>query len=369
MVSDVPFGAFLSGGVDSSLNVALMAELLDKPVETFSIGIEGDPSNEFEYARQVAGRFGTNHHELVIDEDDFFDFLPKMPYIQDEPLADPVCVPIYYLSKLAHDSGTPVIQVGEGSDELFAGYRNYHLFSGWERDLFDRYKKLPLGLRRWLSRVAAGHISSEWADACRRAAEEEPLFLGNAIAFWDGEKERLLQGSRGAFSTSGRWAAELMHGLPTGDPLQRIIHLELKNRLPELLLMRVDKMSMAHSIETRVPFLDEDLVEFALTIPSDLQYKNGQTKYLLKQAARGIIPDEIIDRKKWGFCGSATNMLSSRLVAFAQERVLKSPLIRERFDIGEVNRLFERHRNQARFNSFKIWNLLNLVLWHECWFK
>jgi len=107
MVSDVPFGAFLSGGVDSSLNVALMAELLNRPVETFSIGIEGDPSNEFEYARQVAGRFGTNHHELVINESDFMDFLPKMPYIQDEPLADPVCVPIYYLSKLAREAGTP----------------------------------------------------------------------------------------------------------------------------------------------------------------------------------------------------------------------------------------------------------------------
>jgi asparagine synthase (glutamine-hydrolysing) len=369
MVSDVPFGAFLSGGVDSSLNVALMAELLDKPVETFSIGIEGDLSNEFEYARQVAGRFGSNHHELVIDEGDFIDFLPKMAYVQDEPIADPVCVPIYYLSRLAHDSGTPVIQVGEGSDEIFAGYRTYHLFAGWERNIFDRYKKLPLGIRRLIHRNADGRVRSELADALRRAEGDEPLFLGNAIAFWDGEKERLLQGGRGTFSTSGQWAAELMCGLPAGDPLQRIIHLELKNRLPELLLMRVDKMSMAHSIETRVPFLDEDLVEFVLTIPSDLQCKNGQTKYLLKQAARGIIPDEIIDRKKWGFCGSATNMLTSRLASFAEERVLKSPLIRERFDIGEVNRLFDRHRNQARFNSFKIWNLLNLVLWHECWFE
>jgi len=369
MVSDVPFGAFLSGGVDSSLNVALMAELLDKPVETFSIGIKGDMSNEFEYARQVAGRFGTNHHELMIDEGDFLDFLPRMSYLQDEPLADPVCVPIYYLSKLAHDSGTPVIQVGEGSDEIFGGYRIYHWFAGWEHNIFNPYKKLPLGLRRLITRVAAGHIGSEWADACRRATEDEPLFLGNAVAFWDGEKERLLQGGRGTFSTSGRWAAELMSGLPMGDPLQRIIHLELKNRLPELLLMRVDKMSMAHSIETRVPFLDEDVVEFALSIPSTMKRRGGVYKYILKEAARGLVPDDIIDRKKWGFCGSATNMLTSRLAAFAEERVLKSPLIRERFDIGEVNRLFDRHRNQARFNSFKIWNLLNLVLWHECWFE
>ncbi|ALA61143.1 asparagine synthase (glutamine-hydrolyzing) [Nitrospira moscoviensis] len=369
MVSDVPFGAFLSGGVDSSLNVALMAELLDKPVETFSIGIKGDASNEFEHARQVAGHFGARHHELVIDEDDFLHFLPKMPYAQDEPLADPVCVPIYYLSKLAHNSGTLVIQVGEGSDELFAGYRTYHQFAGWESGVFSRYKKLPLSLRRIVAGAAAGRAAPELADACRRAAEDEPLFLGNAIAFWDGEKDRLLQGGRGACSTSGRWIAELMRDLPAHDPLLRIINVELKNRLPELLLMRVDKMSMAQSIETRVPFLDEDLVEFALTIPSDLKYKKGKTKYLLKQAARGIIPDEIIDRKKWGFCGSATNMLTGRLASFAQERVSKSRLIRERFDAGEVRRLFESHRHQPRFNSFKIWNLLNLVLWHECWFE
>ena len=369
MLSDVPFGAFLSGGVDSSLNVALMAELLDKPVETFSIGIKGDMSNEFEYARQVAGRFGTNHHELMIDEGDFLDFLPRMSYLQDEPLADPVCVPIYYLSKLAHDSGTPVIQVGEGSDEIFGGYRIYHWFAGWERNIFNPYKKLPLRLRRLAHRNADGRVRPELADVLRRAEADEPLFLGNAIAFWDSEKERLLLGGRGTFSTSGKWAAELMNGLPTGDPLQRIIHLELKNRLPELLLMRVDKMSMAHSIETRVPFLDEDVVEFALSIPSTMKCRDGVYKYILKEAARGLVPDDIIDRKKWGFCGSATNMVTSRLAAFAQERVLKSPLIRERFDIDEVNRLFDRHRNQARFNSFKIWNLLNLVLWHECWLE
>jgi asparagine synthase (glutamine-hydrolysing) len=262
-----------------------------------------------------------------------------------------------------------VIQVGEGSDELFAGYRTYHWFAGWERNVFEPYKRLPFGLRRLIHRLAANHVAPPLSDALRRAFEGEPLFLGNAVAFWDGEKDRLLQGGRGAFPTSGRWIAELMRDLPANDPLLRIIHLELKNRLPELLLMRVDKMSMAHSIETRVPFLDEDVVEFALTIPSEMKSKNGVHKYILKEAARGIIPDDIIDRKKWGFCGSATNMLTGRLASFAQERVSRSPLIRERFNAGEVRCLFERHRHQPRFNSFKIWNLLNLVLWHESWFE
>jgi asparagine synthase (glutamine-hydrolysing) len=132
--------------------------------------------------------------------------------------------------------------------------------------------------------------------------------------------------------------------------------------------MRVDKMSMANSIETRVPFLDEDVVSFALTIPSALKFKLGQPKYILRQAARGIIPDSIIDRKKWGFCGSATNMLSTRLADYARTRILDSPLIAERFNRDAIEAIFVSLREQKRFNSFKVWNLLNLVLWHERWF-
>ena len=142
------------------------------------------------------------------------------------------------------------------------------------------------------------------------------------------------------------------------DPLLRIIHIELKNRLPELILMRVDKMSMANSIETRVPFLDEDVVAFALSIPSALKFKQGQPKYILKQAARGIIPDSIIDRKKWGFC-CRDHMLSTRLVEYARSRILESPFIAERFNRHAIEEIFVSLREQKRFNSFKIWNLLN----------
>jgi asparagine synthase (glutamine-hydrolysing) len=152
------------------------------------------------------------------------------------------------------------------------------------------------------------------------------------------------------------------------DALRRMSQVELVNRLPELLLMRVDKMSMAHSIETRVPFLDEDLVEFALTIPSALKSKRGQTKYVLKRAAEGLIPRAIIDRRKWGFCGSATNMLTDRLAAYARETILGSPLIVERFEPAYIESIFRQYRTQKRFNSFKIWNLLNLALWYDAWF-
>ncbi len=368
MVSDVPFGVFLSGGVDSSLNVALMAELLDRPVETFSIGIKDDPSNEFVHARQVADHFRTNHHESLIDDEDFITFLSQMAYLQDEPVADPVCVPIYYISKLARESGTPVIQVGEGSDEIFAGYQTYHLFDGWNRRYYEPYLRAPDFLRHVLYAIGNHVLSGEKQDALRRAAQGDPLFLGNAIAFWDNEKTALLKPAFLPSQTSSRYINELGHSLGIDDPLLRIIHIELKNRLPELLLMRVDKMSMANSIETRVPFLYEDVVAFALTIPSALKFKHGQPKYILKQAARGIIPDSIIDRKKWGFCGSATNMLTTRLVEYARPRILDSPLIAERFNRDAIEHVFVLTREQKRFNSFKIWNLLNLVLWHERWF-
>lgn len=367
MVSDVPFGAFLSGGVDSSLNVALMAELMDRPVDTFSIGVEGDPGNEFDYARSVAERFGANHHEITITDDDFISFLPEMPYLQDEPLADPVCVPLYYLSKLARDSGTTVIQVGEGSDEIFSGYKMYNYFNRIDQTYYQNYLKLPDFLKSLLHRMAGPRISAEKEDSLRRAITNDPLFLGNAIAFWDCEKKRLLAQPY-CGQTSSALIRDLKKSLHVDDPLLSIINIELKNRLPELLLMRVDKMSMASSIETRVPFLDEDLVEFALQIPSNLKFKNGESKYILKKAAEGIIPDDIIYRKKMGFCGSATSMLSDRLVSFAREVVLSSNLTTELFNRPYIEQLFSNHEHQKRFNSFKIWNLLNLTLWHNCWF-
>ncbi len=366
MVSDVPFGVFLSGGVDSSLNVALMSEMMDKPVQTFSIGIKGDSSNEFLYARKVAKYFGTDHHEIIIGADDFESFLPQMVYYQDEPLADPVCVPLYYVSKLARESGTIVIQVGEGSDEIFAGYQMYHSFIKWEQKYFKRYKQLPRIIRRYIMDCLIPFVSVHLKDALRRAYHEESLFMGNAIAFWDTEKEKLLRNP--IKQTASSFINNLIYHQNIRDPLLKIINIELTNRLPELLLMRVDKMSMANSIETRVPFLDEDLVEFALTIPSALKYKNGETKYILKKAAEGIIPDDIIYRKKWGFCGSATNMLTGKLLSFAHGKIINSSMTKTFFNQEYIEYLFRQHQKQPRFNSFKIWNLLNLVLWYEYWF-
>ncbi|HUI66732.1 MAG TPA: asparagine synthase (glutamine-hydrolyzing) [Nitrospirota bacterium] len=368
MVSDVPFGVFLSGGLDSSLNVALMAEIMDRPVQAFTVGIEGDPSNEFVAAHRTAQHFKADHHELFINDMDFISFLPKLPYYQDEPLADPVCVPLYYLSKLARDAGTPVIQIGEGSDEIFAGYGMYHKFDRVNRYFYQYFLETPAVLRSCFYRTARNMLTPYAADMFRRASCNEPLFTGNAIAFWDEEK-RLLLKSCGDKTFSSAYIKQLKTGGFSSDSISSIIQIELKNRLPELLLMRVDKMSMAHAIETRVPFLDEDLVEFALTIPLAMKQRNGTFKYILKKAAEGILPHEIIYRNKWGFCGSATNMVTPRIVKFARDVIFDSNLIKELFNVSYIENIFNSHERNKRFNSFKLWNLLNLALWHNYWFK
>lgn len=368
MVSDVPFGVFLSGGVDSSLNVGLMAEQMDRPIETFSVGISGEPLNEFNYARQISNHFKTNHHEIIINDDDFISFLPRMAYLQDEPLADPVCVPLYYVSKLARESGTIVIQVGEGSDEIFAGYDTYRAFKNWINGSYRYYSALPNGIKKLIYTMGDGIFDPAKSDAMRRAMLCEPLFLGNAIAFWDSEKQHLLRNWSQSM-TSSALINSILQQFTVRDTLWKMINLELKNRLPELLLMRVDKMSMGASIETRVPFLDEDLVEFALKIPSEMKLKNGQNKYILKKSAEGIIPNEVIYRKKWGFCGSATNMMTDKIVIYAREKIMASPLTARIFNPKYISQIFEKHLKQKRFNSFKIWNLLNLVLWHEQWIE
>lgn len=368
MVSDVPFGVFLSGGVDSSLNVALMAEQMDRPVRTFSVGIENDPTNEFQFAREVAARFGADHHEIVIGDDHFLEALPKIAWHQDEPLADPVCVPLYHVSKLARDSGVPVIQVGEGSDELFSGYLTHRQFADWESRYWKPWLRLPPAIRAAAARVLGPIVPAVLRDALERAALDEELFIGNAIAFWDCEKRRLVRDPPPVERSAALATRYARSGAREGV-LDRLLALELANRLPELLLMRVDKMSMAHAIETRVPFLDEDVARFALALPASLKIRDGTGKYILKKVAERYLPPEIIYRKKMGFCGSATNMLRPRLAAFARETILDAPVMGELFNRVEIEKLFRRHAHSARFHSFKIWNLMNLALWHNAWFR
>lgn len=373
MMSDVPYGAFLSGGVDSSLNVALMAELADRPVSTFSVAIEGDTaSDELGFARAVAERFGTRHHEVVIGEQDFIDYLPKLVWHQDEPLADPVCVPLHAVAEAARLSGTKVVQVGEGSDELFSGYTSYAFFSDFHRRVWQPYELLPRLLRRVLAQGAQHLLSLDRADVLQRAADSGELFWGGAIPFYDAHKDALLGSCR---DRAGRFAVEALYAdvdasQPHASQLDRMIGIELRQRLPELLLMRVDKVTMGSSLEARVPYLDHKLVEFALAIPADVKYRHGVTKWVLKRVAeRAGLDRALVYRSKRGFCGSASNMLTPRLLDRAEHDILDSPLARERFELGFVQRMFDEQRSCHVDHNFRLWNLWNLVAWHACWFE
>jgi asparagine synthase (glutamine-hydrolysing) len=376
MMSDVPFGVFLSGGVDSSLNVALMSELMDRPVDTFSVAIQDDAaSNELSQAKVVAHHYKANHHEVVITPQQFVETMPLVVHHQDEPLADPVCVPLYHVSKLARNSGTIVVQVGEGADELFAGYAGYAQMADFHRRVYEPFMSLPGWLKRPAAALAPVVLPHRRAEYVRRAAEGEELFWGGALTFTENEKERLVVNGSGDghVSTYAHVIAQTYGVFDTLRPrsgfLDRIIYLELKHRLPELLLMRVDKMSMATSVEARVPYLDHELVQFALAIPASLKYHKGQSKYILKQAARGVVPDEVIDRPKIGFCGSARNMVSGPVLDYAERVLNESGWLPGVMNMDMVHGLLHEHRTGRADHGPAIWSLTNLELWHRCWIE
>ncbi len=371
MMSDVPYGAFLSGGLDSSLNVALMAELADRTVSTFSVAIRGDAgSNELPQARAVAERYGTRHYEVEIGEQEFLDYMPRLVWHQDEPLADPVCVPLHYVSEEVRRSGTKVVQVGEGSDELFSGYRGYAFFVDFYRRAWRPYRYLPRLLRRTAWQLATPLLSSDRADVLERASRDGELYWGGAIPFYDTHKRFLIGDDPAGRDMVRSLYQDVDRAIPNAGQLERMIGIELRQRLPELLLMRVDKVTMGSSIEARVPYLDHKLVEFALAVPADLKYRDGVTKWILKQVADRVGLDRtLIQRPKQGFCGSATNMLTPRLLAHAEARILDSTLARERFNLAYVRRLVAEQREGRADHNFRLWNLWNLVEWHARWLE
>ncbi len=391
LMSDVPFGVFLSGGVDSSANVALMSQAMKRPVDTFSVGFADQsqaPYNEIQYARQVASLFKTNHHEILISDSHFFDFAEQLPYFQDEPLSDPVCFPLYYVSKLARDNGTIVIQVGEGSDELFAGYDIYRNYLKRQGTYWSTFQLLPQTVRRIIAAIASPFLHSRDGVHLRRAAQGEPAFLSAALAFYDDEKPSLHRWGRryvswklSASAYSGRNPSMAMlqqyfpnatvDALPSlsgeeADTLKRMIFWECHQRLGELLLMRLDKMMMAHGVEGRAPFLDTKVVELAMKIPSSMKIQNGVGKAILKKAVEPLLPLDLIYRKKIGFCGGSGNMLTPPILDFAEKAILGVLTLHGWNRVG-LQELIQAHREKRAENSFQIWNLMNLALWMKRW--
>ena len=399
MMSDVPFGVFLSGGIDSSANVALMSRLTDRPVETFTVAFkDNDRLNELEYANQIAAEFKTNHHEVMIGETDMLGYLEGLVHSQDEPIADWVCVPLYFVSKLARDSGVTVVQVGEGSDEQFCGYDSWMTYLRFFRSFWDPYHRLvPSGVRRLAGRLAASWApdkragGAQLAEALSRAGTGTPLFMSGANAFWNVHKSRYMEPPLP--SPSSRWQALADAGLDlTGladsdsgavtagyfdtlwsstqdvDRLTEMAYAEFRLRLPELLLMRVDKIGMSTSIEGRVPFLDHELVEFTQDIPQSWKVRGGTKKYLLKKAVGDLLPENIIHRPKMGFAAPVAEWLRADFGRAAQDTVLGSSLFETAgFNKAHIAKMFRQHRDQRTDHALHLWSLFNLAAWHDHW--
>jgi asparagine synthase (glutamine-hydrolysing) len=365
-VSDVPVGVFLSGGIDSSTNAALFSEGEREPVKTFCIGYQGRHRtyrNETHYAKLMAETIGAEYFERLLSSDDMLEFLPEMVRLQDEPIADPVCVPVYYVSALARENGVIVCQVGEGADELFCGYPL------WKTLLrVQRMNDWPVPLWSKKALLGAIHLSGMGTtrsyEALRRGASGQPVFWGGAEAFSEAEKRQLLGDRlRRQFRGFTSWEAlrpiwrRFREAAFDQSHLNWMTYLDLRFRLPELLLMRVDKMSMGVSLETRVPFLDHRFVQSAMGIRPSLKAKNGTLKYIFKKAVRGLIPDALIDRRKQGFdmpvydwySGALGDRLRRELHDFCRET--------DYLDHQCVDRLIRRPAGK------KLWYLLNLALW------
>ncbi len=380
MMSDVPFGVFLSGGIDSSLNVAFMAELMDRPVDTYTVGFkELEQYNELEYARKVAKIFKTNHNEILIDDKDAFPILQDLTWFEDEPNADPVCIPLYFLSKLTRDSGTIVIQVGEGSDEQFTGY-NWMMR---EYNFYNTYWKFFVSLPRYI-RIAIYHLLKLGLEPLellpileyfRRGAMDEELYWSGMPIFSPSFQQLLYANNKDHLTEIPAKYAKSLHEEALSfkhdaDYLQRILYVELQNRLAEILLMRVDKIGMAHSIEARVPFLDHRLVEFTASLRPEIRTPDRKTtKYVLKKAVEGIIPDEIIYRKKQGFWAPVNEWLRNQWYDYARNEIFDSIFVKDGiFNKEYVEKLFTSHKSAKRNYGVQIFSLLNLSLWYKRFF-
>ena len=398
MMSDVQMGVFLSGGIDSSTNVALMNELSQSPINTFTVGFKDNPElNELNYANKVSREFSTNHNEILIDEKDMVQYLENLIFSQDEPIADWVCIPLYFVSKICKDSGTKVVQVGEGSDEQFCGYRNYMEYLRMFQNYWVPFKRFVPNLGQKIISKATTSLANlrpkylVYSDIINRATRNREPFWSGCSVFWESMKKKLINTNANwdyeisekilnsglipeqfleldTFNIVEKFFSDIDNKLPGKDQLSRMIYSEFKLRLPELLLMRVDKITMSTSLEARVPFLDHELVELSNNIPYHQKIKNQEAKYILKKSVEGIIPDEIIYRKKMGFGAPMGDWLRGEFGIRTKNLVFKSNLMRRGFfNPKYIEFLFEEHFQAKNDNSTCLWCLINLFYWYDYW--
>jgi asparagine synthase (glutamine-hydrolysing) len=372
LVSDVPFGAFLSGGVDSSAVVAFMAGAMKEPVRTFAIDFEEKSFSEAKYAAQVAALYHAEHRSRVATAD-VVRMLDSLIWYADDPLADSSMIPVYLVSQFAREHVTMVL-TGDGGDEAFAGYPTYNAWF-----VREMYRRVPAAVRTQIVRrivnalpVSTGKVSFDYK--ARRFVSGAELHAEDAHFWWRAilseSDKRALYTSSFAETVSFRPTSELyrehFRRSGTEDPLSRMLYADTRFYLPADMLAKVDRMSMANALEARSPFLDHELMELAARIPSSIKFRGRRKKHILKQALAPVLPRDILERKKAGFNVPVGAWLHGELGVYAREILAPARIEAAGFFRPEaVQTLLDEHAARKRDHSFAIWGLLCFQLWHE----
>jgi asparagine synthase (glutamine-hydrolysing) len=374
MIADVPLGALLSGGIDSSIVVALMSQLSDRPVKTFSIGFDDQEFNELPHARRVAERCGTEHHELIV-RPNALEVLPTLVRHYGEPYADSSAIPTYYVAKLTREH-VKVALNGDGGDECFAGYERYA--GGLAA---DRYGRIPAAvrtlaiepLRRLIPSNAPRRSRLRQARRFLEVAGQPPAqrylrWIGyfpadGKPAFYSSEFQERLAGYQAEAWLLGMWDQLVAAGL---GPLDRMLALDVESYLPYDLLVKMDIATMANSLEARSPFLDHEVMEFCARLPAGYKLRGMQLKHLLKKAGKRLLPPETLARRKMGFGVPVGNWMRGDLRPWAEDLLL-SPraLKRGYFQPEALRQLVDGHLDGREDRSFQLWALVWLELWHQ----
>jgi asparagine synthase (glutamine-hydrolysing) len=368
LMSDVPLGLFLSGGLDSSGIAALMAPLADRAIRTFSVGFSDPEANELAFARRAAQTVGAKHSEIVVSPEQFFAALPTLVWHEDEPIAFTSSVPLYFVSRLAQRH-VKVVLTGEGADELFLGY-NWYPITAWNERLARAYSRLTSPALRRHVRRSIEVLPAGWRRYARRSfLALEPglrsLRYENFAVFPEQRRRDLLTDPQGnavgdPFRTQLRLAAEA-----GGGSLEAMTYADLQTYLVEL-LMKQDQMSMAASIESRVPFLDHLLVEHALSIPARYKVSGGRTKLVLREALKDLVPREILTRTKMGFPVPVSRWFREQFGPVVDEFVLgPRTAARGLLAPDAASRLAAEHRAGLEDHGDRLWLLVNLEIWHR----
>jgi len=380
MLSDVDVGAFLSGGVDSSAIVALMREYHDGPIKTFSIGFKDAPDyDELSIAKRVSRRYGTQHYETVVSAEDIREFLPRVVDIFDEPLADSTSIPIYFLSKQASEEGAKVVLTGDGSDELFCGYRAWAKYARLY-PYYRAYNHIPPPVKKLVANIygTIGNTTPTY-EILQRAAKGQEFFWGGARGFKESTKRQFLSPHYQAQTKSMTSYETMLDYRESFEMLYKkerkksdvdwMCFLGVKNIIPNFYMYRADRLGMSQSIELRVPFLDHNLVNYALSIPGPMKVAGNEPKSVLKSALEPILSNDILYRKKMGFCvplrewagDIMLDYLDTNLSSFCNDTGL--------FNEQALSRYVTLARSGNTNVTATLWNMYFLITWVRRWFS